>query len=199
MKSILAACLFVVSLYGAELIHVSNSVDEDNLKILVNKYKRNIVINDNRAYIIPSECEVERYFGGLSQKKLNILKSTKFTGPITVTQKVFEAKSVQDIEEQIQKQKITNEVEGKVAKAFLEEKDGHLFGGLSQNPIDLTKQTKVVEIEKAIKQQIHPVYTHPTCKLLDDGLGCKLYKTRNPKLYKKDGFQPIYNNTIFFN
>lgn len=199
MRRIFIILFSTVSLYSAELIHVSNSIDEDNLKTLVNKYKRNIVINDNRAYIIPSECELERYFGGLSQNKLNILKSTKFTGPITVTQKVFEAKSVQDIEEQIQKQKITDEVEGKVAKAFLEEKDGHLFGGLSQIPIDLTKQTKVVEIEKAIKQQIDPVYTHPTCKLLDDGLGCKLYKIQNPKLYKKDGFQPIYNSTILFN
>ncbi|MCF6309734.1 MAG: hypothetical protein L3J19_04545 [Sulfurimonas sp.] len=135
----------------------------------------------------------------MSQNKLNLPKSSLYSAPIIVIQEVFEAKDVEAIEEQIEKNKIIDKIEGKTAQAFLEDKNGHLFGGLSQTPIDLTRQTKVVKIKKDIKQQIHPVYTHPTCKLLDDGLGCKFYKTKNIKLYKKDGFQPIYNNTILFN
>ncbi|MCK4875818.1 MAG: hypothetical protein KAS26_08225, partial [Sulfurimonas sp.] len=151
MKRILVTLLLSISLQSAELIHVSNSTAEDNLNILIDKYKKNIIINNNRAYIVPEECLVSRYFGGLSENKLNLPISSTYSAPIIVTQEVFEAKDVEAIEEQIQKQKTTDEVEGKVAKAFLEDKEGHLFGGLSQNPIDLTKQTKIVEIEKEMK------------------------------------------------
>ena len=203
MKRILVTLLLSISLQSAELIHVSNSTAEDNLNILIDKYKKDIIINDNRAYIVPEECLVSRYFGGLSENKLNLPISSTYSAPIIVTQEVFEAKDVEAIEEQIQKQKTTDEVEGKVAKAFLEDKEGHLFGGLSQNPIDLTKQTKIVEIEKEMKketrEQKDSTSVHPTCKLLDDGTGYKLYKTINPKLYNANGYQPIYNDNVLFN
>lgn len=191
MKRILLGLLSLVSLYGAELIHISNSTNDENLKILRDKYKTDIIINDGNAYIIPQECKLVRYFGGLSQNELKTPKSDKYTAPITMTQELFEAKNSHDIEEEVQKQKSIDEVEGKVAKEFLEDSNGHLFGGLSQTPLDLSKQTKIVDNKKQ--------YTHLTCKLLDDGSGYRLYGIKDAKLYSVDGFKLLRDTFIPFN
>jgi hypothetical protein len=191
VKSIFLGLLYLVPLYGTELIHISNSTNEENLKTLRDKYKTDIIINDNNAYIIPQECKLVRYFGGLSQNEIKTPKSDKHTAPVTMTQEVFEAKNSHDIEVEVQKQKSIDEVEGKVAKEFLEDTTGHLFGGISQTPLDLTKQTKIVNNKKQ--------YTHLTCKLLDDGSGYKLYGIKDAKLYSADGFKLLTDTFIPFN
>ncbi len=197
MKIIFSLTALIASLSAFELIHVSNSVEIDSLKELQDKYKKDIVIIDSRAYIIPSECLLVRHFGGLSQNKVNIVGQELQSGYLSVTQEVFEAKDVQTIKKEIQKQKISDTVEAKVAKAFLDDKDGHLFGGLSQGNVDLRAQKEVVKDK--VKDAVQESYKHPTCKLLDDGSGYMLYDTKDVKLYKNDEIKPLQTSTILFN
>lgn len=197
MKIFFSLTLLIASLSAFELIHVSNSIQPESLKELQERYKKDIVISDSRAYIVPSECLLVRHFGGLSQNRVDIVGEELQNGYLSVTQEVFEAKDIQTIKKEIQKQKISDTVEAKVAKAFLDDKDGHLFGGLSQGNVNLKAQKEVVrEISKEIVQES---YKHPTCKLLDDGSGYMLYDTKDAKLYKNDKIKDIQNINILFN
>lgn len=197
MKIFFSLTLLIASLSAFELIHVSNSIQPESLKELQERYKKDILISDSRAYIVPSECLLVRHFGGLSQNRVDIVGEELQNGYLSVTQEVFEAKDVQTIKKEIQKQKISDTVEAKVAKAFLDDKDGHLFGGLSQGNVNLKAQKEVVrEISKEIVQES---YKHPTCKLLDDGSGYMLYDTKDAKLYTNDKIKDIQNINILFN
>lgn len=197
MKIIFSLTLLIASLSAFELIHISNSVEQESLKELQERYKKDIVISDNRAYIVPSECLLARHFGGLSQNRVNIVGQELQNGYLSVTQEVFEAKDVQTIKKEIQKQKISDTVEAKVAKAFLDDKEGHLFGGLSQGNVDLKAQKEV--LKERNKEAVQESYKHPTCKLLDDGSGYMLFDAKDAKLYKSDEIKPLQTSTILFN
>ena len=178
-------------------MHVSNSTDEKSLGELNERYKKDIVISGNRAYIVPSDCLLVRHFGGLSQNRVEVVGKELQNGYLATTQEVFEAKDAAAIKKEILKQKISDNIEAKVAKAFLDDKDGHLFGGLSQGNVDLRAQKEVVkERSKEVAQES---YKHPTCKLLDDGSGYMLYDTKDAKLYKSDEIKPLQTSTILFN
>jgi hypothetical protein len=197
VKIIFSLTLLIASLSAFELIHISNSVEQESLKELQERYKKDIVISDNRAYIVPSECLLVRHFGGLSQNRVNIVGQELQNGYLSVTQEVFEAKDVQTIKKEIQKQKISDTVEAKVAKAFLDDKEGHLFGGLSQGNVDLRAQKEVVKERN--KEAVQESYKHPTCKLLDDGSGYMLFDAKDAKLYKNNEIKPLQTSTILFN
>lgn len=197
MRSLYLTILSVVSLYSAELIHVSNSIDNDTLLTLEQRYGESIIIDDNRAYLAPQECIVNRYFGGVSENTLILPKSSTYTAPVTITKEVFEAKSVKEIEVEINKKKIIDKIEGKLAKAFLEDTTGHLYGGISQVPIDLTEQKIVVKKDNKVTVKLDK-YIVPKCKLLDDGSGYKITNINNPSLYKNNSIKSILNNVILF-
>ena len=190
MKRLFITVLSTISLYSADLIHVSNSIDKNSLTFLADKYKQSIIIDANRAFIVPQECKVLRYFGGLSQNRLNLPKSSVYTAPIVVTQEVFEAKDVNEIEDQIKKNKLIDKIEGKSPESFLEDTDGHLFGGLSQNPINLTKQKKIMK--NVTKKE------YPTCQLLDDGSGYKISKSIAPIEFINYELVPITEGIVVF-
>lgn len=197
MKIIFSLTALIASLSALELIHVSNSIEIDSLKELQEKYKKDIVISDNRAYIVPSECLLVRHFGGLSQNKINVVGQEFQNGYISITQEVFEAKDIQTIKKEIEKQKISDVIEAKVAKAFLDDADGHLFGGLSQGNVDLRAQKEVVK--ERSKEAVQENYKHPSCKLLNNGFGYMLFDTKEAKLYKNNEIKLLQTSTIPFN
>ena len=88
-------------------------------------------------FLFANEAKDTRYFGGLSENEVNLVKSKKYATPVLQTEKIFEAKKPEDIEEEVIKHKVQDNKKGKLAKAFAEDTDGHLFGGLSQNPVNL--------------------------------------------------------------
>jgi hypothetical protein len=185
--------LGVASLGAYDLIHISNSVDFQNLRELEQKYKREIVISDNRAYLIPSECLLERYFGGLSQNMVELPNSELYNTSYAVTQKIFNAKDETEIKDEIAKQKISDTIEAKEAREFLSDRDGRLFGGLSQGDIDLSKQKEVVI--QSIEDKAN--FTRPTCQLLEDGSGYKIYGTKELKLYSSKKIVDIKERVLF--
>lgn len=197
MKIIFSLTILTVYLSAFDLIYVSNSVEISNLKAIQDRYKKDIVISDSRAYIVPSECLLARHFGGLSQNRVNIAGEELQNGYLSVTQEVFEAKDAKTIKKEIEKQKISDNIEAKVAKAFLDDASGHLFGGLSQGSVDLSKQKEIVKesTKEIIKDSKNN--KHPTCKLLDDGSGYILFDIKDAKLYTNDEIKPL-ESTISF-
>ena len=81
-----------------------------------------------------------RYFGGYSQNEVKLIKSNTYTAPLIVTEAVFNAKSSEDIDKVVQIQQEADIASGKTAKEFLQDRSGHLFGGLSENKINLLGQ-----------------------------------------------------------
>jgi hypothetical protein len=205
VKIIFSLTVLIASLSAFELLHVSNSTDIESLKELRERYKKDIVISDNRAYLVPSECLLVRHFGGLSQNRVKIAGHELQNGYLATTQEVFEAKDVETIKEEIKKQKISDTIEAKVAKAFLDDAEGHLFGGLSQGSVDLGAQKEIVK--KSVQEQkqqsqqdsVKQSKKNPTCKLLDDGSGYMLFNTKDVKLYTNDEIKLLQTSTILFN
>ena len=76
-----------------------------------------------------------RYFGGVSNGELNIAKSVKYTAPLVVTEEVFIAKSSDDIDKVVEENKLFDIKNGNGAKEFIEDKTGHLYGGLSESEL----------------------------------------------------------------
>jgi len=189
--SILAS---VALLSAYELIHISNSVDLQNLQKLKEKYKKDIFISDNRAYLVPSECLLERYFGGLSQNTVELPNSELYYSSHAVNEKIFDAKDEKEIEEEIAKQKISDTIEAKEAKEFLEENSGHLYGGLSEGAIDLKAQKKVVK-EKPKEEAL---YKNPECRVLDDGSGYEIYGAKSIQLYNSQKIIDIKESILFY-
>ena len=93
-------------------------------------------------YAISTSEKAPRYFGGLSQNEVLLPKSSTYSAPLIVTEEVFVAKNTDDIDKVVQKQKVSDIASGKYVKEFLEDRSGHLYGGLSENKIDL--QTKKI-------------------------------------------------------
>ena len=92
-------------------------------------------------YAISSNEETSRYFGGLSQNEVLLPKSSTYTAPLIVTEEVFAAKNADDIDKVVQKQKQKDIASGKYVKEFLEDRSGHLYGGLSENKLNFEAQT----------------------------------------------------------
>lgn len=205
MKIFLSTTILTVALSGFELIHVSNQTDDKSLSELSQRYKKEIVISNGLAYLVPSECLLVRHFGGLSQNRVEIVGEELQNGYLAITQEVFEAKDVESIKEEIKKQKISDAIEAKIAKAFLDDADGHLFGGLSQGRVDLGAQKEIVkesahEQKQQSKQEaVKEDEKNPTCRVSDNGAGYMLYDTKDAKLYKNSKTQPIVNGFIPFN
>lgn len=197
MKIFISIATITLYLGAAELIHVSNSVDEKSLDALYSKYKKDIVISESRAYIVPSECLRVRHFGGLSQNSIEIVGKELQNGYISMTQELFEAKDVSVVKEEIEKQKISDAIEAKEAKAFLQESDGHLYGGISQGTVDLQEQKIVVsKVEQKSKSQ-NIETRHPTCKLIDDGSGYTIFDAGSTKIYNGNAIIDINERVLF--
>jgi hypothetical protein len=192
-------------MYANELIYISNNTDDSNLKELHQKYKQTLLINNSKIYLIPSDCCLERYFGGASQGSITLSKAPDQTKKIVITQEVFEAKDESVIKEKIEVEKSIALIEGKVSKAFLDDKEGRGFGGASEIPLDFTFQK--VEAKKVYMKPVEastPVLEktktsqHPTCKLLNDGSGYELKHIKMAQFYSDKGISPIINSTILF-
>lgn len=191
MKIFVGFIFLFSSLYAVELIHISNSVDANELKVLYSKYKKDIVIYENRSYIVPSQCLLERGYGGLSNNKsLNLPSDGLLSGNIAINENIFKATDTKDIKESIVKQKISDEVEGKIAKAFLDDKSGHLYGGISQGTVNLDEQKVIV---KSIKSD----FKHPECNILDSGIGYSL-NVDGVEIYKGGNIVNSQKNIIYF-
>ncbi len=210
MRILLATIVLASSIYATELIYISKDITEQTLQQLVKKYKQDLILNDSHAYLAPSECLTSRYFGGESENKVVLPRSKTYATPVTITQEVFEADDTQEIEEAILKQVVIQKISGTTPKAFVGDKEGHLFGGESEIVLDLSaqrsivKEVKVVELRTVSKtkkeEPTQPiVYKHPTCKLLDDGSGYKLFGTQNPSSFKDGILAPISGDIVLFN
>ncbi len=197
MKILFSISAIVASFGAVELMHISNEVDSKTMDNLFKKYKKEIVVSDMRAYLVPSECLLVRHFGGVSQGNLSIAGKELHNGYLSMTQEVFEAKDVATIKKEIEKQKISDTIEAKGAKAFLDERDGHLFGGLSQGKINLQEQKQLVGTMPEIKKSTELKGLQPSCKLLEDGSGYMLFDIKDAKIYGEDGFRTLQERVLF--
>lgn len=206
MRSLFLSLLALSSLGAYELIYISNDANPKNLSHLQNTYKQTLLVNDKKVYLIPSDCRLERYFGGASQVPIKLSKVPEQTEKIILTQELFEAKDESIIKEKLEVKKSIALVEGKVAKAFLDDNDGRGYGGASQTPLDFTFQKtaatqvhmKNVAKEKAAKTTVRPSQ-HPSCQLLNDGSGYQLQHINDAYLYLDQDLHPISNTIILFN
>jgi len=206
VKQLIISLVLFSGLFSKELIYISDNIEINNLTLLNNKYKKDLIINDNRAYLVPDECLLVRHFGGLSQNKVNLVKSDNYSLNVPVTQEVFTAKNTTVIDIEVEKQKSMDLVTGKATKEFLPDKDGHLFGGLSEIPIDLTEQIADAKNEY-MKEKIVPktiakkdkVNISPGCELLKDGSGYKLIDTSKLKVFTEGSLKVLETTTFTFN
>ena len=205
MKMFFLITLSVTSIFATELIYVSNDTDTQSLQNLEKKYKQLLLINDKKVYLIPSDCRLERYFGGASEAKVKLVQKPQMAEKIIITQDLFEATDEKVIQEKIEVKKSIDLVEGKVAKAFLDDKEGRGFGGASEVPLDFTFQKleakkidmKPVTQEKTVIQEKKP-HQHPHCQLLTDGSGYQLFHITDAQLYKDAQLSSLRENTILF-
>jgi len=159
--------LLTLTVYSAELIRISGNTTPANLEDLSMKYKQMLLLNSNNVYLIPKECQLERYFGGASQGQLNLVNTLTQTEAIPATQEVFEAKDTAVIKKKIEQEKAVLLVEGKVSKAFLEDKEGRSFGGASEMPLDLSSQ-QITDKKNPLVNNTE-INQCPSCQLLEDG------------------------------
>ncbi len=199
----------VVSVYATELIYISNNANAENLKKLEETYKQKLLINEGYVYLIPSDCRLNRYFGGASNGNLQLIETPKQTKKIVLTQAVFEAKSEIEITEKIEVEKSIALVEGKVSKAFLDDKEGRGYGGASEIPLDFSFQrmkatslnmrpTKKSAPIKKDEKDSKKTFRHPSCELLKDGSGYQLSHLKQAQFYSKKQIKPITKKTILF-
>ncbi len=205
MRLFTLVLLSIVSLQANELIYISNNTDETNLKELHEKYKQPLLLNRSKVYLIPSECRLQRYFGGSSQGEVILGKKPQQVQKLVITQEVFEAKDESVLQKKIEVEKSIALIEGKVSKAFLDDKEGRGFGGASELPLDFTFQK--VEAKKLYMKPIQeqtPVAEeteasqHPVCRLLDDGSGYELKHIEAAQFYSHTGISSILNSIIIF-
>ncbi len=207
MRPLLLAFILALSLKATELIYISNDSSHSSLQALELKYQQPLLINNKKVYLIPSACRLERYFGGASQGKLVLTTKPQLTQEIVVTQEVFEAKDESVITQKIEVEKSIALVEGKVSKAFLDDKEGRGFGGASEVPLNFNFQKieatqkymkPTSEKEKIITEPMPIAEQKPQCQLLDDGSGYSLIHTNEAQLYFQAQFSSIRNGAILF-
>jgi len=205
MRIFLLTCFLVISAFATDLIYISNDSSKSSLQALEMKYQQALLINDKKVYLIPTDCRLERYFGGASEGNLILSTKPQLTQEIIITQEVFEAKDESVITQKIEVEKSIALVEGKVSKAFLDDEEGRGFGGSSEVPLNFSFQkiaaaqkhmkpvpTKEKNIQEPIPEQ------RPQCQLLDDGSGYSLNYTNEAQLYFQAQFSSIKNGAILF-
>ena len=84
-----------------------------------------------------------RFYGGLSEVKADVPKSVVYGAPIVVTEAVFVATNTEEVEIAMDVQVQDKVKSGKLAREFAQNNNGHLFGGLSENPIDMAKENNI--------------------------------------------------------
>lgn len=203
MKVFLFSLFLISWAQATELIYVSNDISQSNLNSLESTYMQKLLINDKRVYLIPSDCRLERYFGGASEGKVNLSKAPERTEEILLTQEVFEEQDETEIIEQLEVEKSISLVEGKVSKAFLDDEDGRGFGGSSEVPLDFTFQkakatSSNMKPEKKQKKLVvkAKAYQHPQCKLTKDGSAYELLFIQEAQFYEKGVFYKITKTSI---
>lgn len=85
---------------------------------------------------------------------------------------------------------LSDMIEGRIPKAFLDNTDGHFFGGATQIPIDLSFQTKI--LSQANDRKI------PTCRILEDGSGYLIQGASSVKIFIKDELLDLKESTFIF-
>lgn len=180
---------------SADLIHLSDDASAGNLEILYTKYRQTLLLSDNSVYLIPSECQSERYFGGASEGVLNLIKGPIRTETVLNTQEVFEAKDEKDIIKKIELDKTVAIAAGKISKNFLEDKEGRGYGGASEIPLIINNN-----IDPAVSETLVTVdaVNRPACQLLQDGSGYAIAPLNNGRLYIDGVVSPVVNNTVLF-
>ena len=187
-----------VSVYSADLIYLSNDVSQANIELIAQKYQKPLLLGESGVYLIPSECQSERYYGGASEGILNIVKGPMRAESVLTTQEVFEAKDEKEIVKKIELDKTFAIADGKVAKDFLEDKEGRGYGGASEIPLIIHNEIKVPVIKEVEKTQPKAKIQHPTCQMLSNGSGYKVGSLENGRLYENGAFSSIENNTVLF-
>ncbi|MBE0498289.1 MAG: hypothetical protein IBX43_03500 [Campylobacterales bacterium] len=188
----------MASLSGDELLLVATQSTPTELESLYQKYTQPLLLSDGRVYILPPGCLVPRYFGGASEGELLLAKMPVHTRAIAVSQEVFEAKDEREISKKIACEKSIALVEGKVAKAFLQDNEGRAFGGASERVLDFSFQKKeaVAAVELIEKKNVPS--QGPSCQLLEDGSSYVLENLNDARFYSKKGLVPVNNSLIKF-
>jgi len=196
----LALLLLSIASYGVELIYVSNDSAPQNLQLLSEKYKQPLLINGSDIYLIPKACRLERYFGGASEGEVNRTPIPMQTESIALTQEVFDAKDERTILKKIEVEKSIALIEGKVPKAFLEDKDGRGFGGASEMLLDfaMQKNNEVIHATSEVPSIEENGRLRPSCQMLKNGSGYILQNTTGAQFYSNKGVTPIIDDTILF-
>lgn len=194
---ILVFLLASISAYSADLIYISSDLSAENLERINSKYQQTFLISDSGVYLIPSECQSERYFGGASEGILNLIKGPIRTETVLTTQDVFEAKEEKQIIKKIELDKTFAIAEGKISKDFLEDKEGRGFGGASEVPIVIHKEVTSPTVTLSVKAEGKEIQ-HPNCEILNDGSGYKIGAMTNGRLYTNGKMISIVNNTVLF-
>lgn len=197
-KTAIALCL-MASLNADELLLIAMQGTPTELENLYQKYAQPLLLSDGRVYLLPSGCLVPRYFGGVSEGKLSLAKMPAHTRTIAVSQEVFEAKDETEISKKIAREKSISLVEGKVAKAFLQDSEGRGFGGASERALDFSfqKEEAIAAMAKPVEKEKTPV-RHPGCQLLEDGSGYTLEGLHDARFYSEEGLLLIKSSLIKF-
>jgi hypothetical protein len=194
---LLLTLLVGVSVYAGDLLFLSKDITTQNLEILSLKYAQTLVVDDYGIYLIPSECNSERYFGGASEGILNLVKGPLRTESVLNTQEVFEAKEEKQIEKKIELDKAFAIVEGKISKDFLEDKEGRGFGGASEVPLVIQNTTLPDVIKTSEKAEVKQIQ-RPNCQMLNDGSGYTVGMLKNGRLYTNGKLITIVHDTVLF-
>lgn len=188
-----------ISAYCGDLIYLSRDASLQNLENLNAKYQQTLFVSDQGVYLIPSECQSERYFGGASEGILKLIQGPVRTEILLTTQEVFEAKDEKEIVKKIELEKTFAIAEGKVSKDFLEDKEGRGFGGASEIPLVIQNKIEVAApVKEVMNTQPAVKVQRPTCQLLMDGSGYTIGAGANGQLYGSGKMMPIVNNTVLF-
>lgn len=194
---LLLILLTSLSTYAGDLIYLSGNSAPSSLDALSAKYQQMLVVDDNGVYLVPSECQAERYFGGASEGVLNLVHGPIRTEAVLNTQAVFEAKDEKQIIKKIELDKAFAIADSKISKDFLEDKEGRSFGGASEVPLVIRNEVELNIPKMAVLAQAKQM-KRPSCQILMDGSGYKIEPFNNTRAYINGKIIPMNNNTVSF-
>lgn len=196
MKLILIL-LASLSTYAGDLIYLSGDTTPASLEALSTKYQQILIVDENGVYLVPSECQTERYFGGASEGVLNLVRGPIRTETVLNTQEVFEAKEEKQIIKKIELDKAFAIAESKISRDFLEDREGRSFGGASEVPLVIRNEIETSIPKAAIQAQVKQI-KRPSCQMLMDGSGYTIEPLNNTRVYVDGKMSPMSNNTVLF-
>lgn len=194
---IFAFLLASVTVYSADLIYLSSDASAKNLEMINAKYQQTFLVSDGGVYLIPSECQSERYFGGASEGVLNLINGPIRTETVLTTQDVFEAKEEKQIIKKIELDKTFAIAEGKISKDFLEDREGRGYGGASETPLIMHNEIIPLIVKASVKAEVKEIQ-RPNCEILNDGSGYKIGGMTNARLYTNGKMIQVVNDTVLF-